>query len=317
MNEVAVTENEGALGRIVITENQVALIKKTVAIGATDDELKLFFYECRRRGVHPLDRLIHFVKRGKDSDARATFQSGIDFLRSQAEETGEYRGQEDIEYGPMLPIKDKPESNAPEWAKATVRRYAPDTGETYTIMATVYWDEFYPGEKLGFMWRKIPRVMLGKCAEAQALRKAFPKKLAGLYSFEEMEQADIIEHTGKPPVQQPQSKSAKQEEPLPETMGGAPVVDDGTALVHIAAIERVSEKHGKGKKGDWTLYGVFDGTNWYNTFDTNLGAAAKVAQGDGLQYAITYKVKDKGNELLNIELCEVDAPTEELIPEPF
>ena len=75
-NEVAIKEEESALGRIVITDKQVDLIKSTVALNATDDELKLFFYECRRRGVHPLDRLIHFVKRGQGADAKATFQAG-------------------------------------------------------------------------------------------------------------------------------------------------------------------------------------------------------------------------------------------------
>ena len=85
-----------ALGEVTITPEQVSLIKNTIAVGATDDELKLFFFECRRRGVHPLDRLIHFVKRS----GRATFQCGIDFMRAQAEASGQYRGQEDVEYGP-------------------------------------------------------------------------------------------------------------------------------------------------------------------------------------------------------------------------
>ena len=148
---------ESALGHIVITETQVQLIKNTVAVGSTDDELKLFFFECRRRGVHPLDRLIHFVKRGQGSDARATFQAGIDFMRSQAEGTGDYRGQEDIEFGEMVEIVEK--VMAPEWAKATVKRRDRETGELITTSATAFWVEFYPGEKLGFMWRKMPRVI--------------------------------------------------------------------------------------------------------------------------------------------------------------
>ena len=200
---------ESPLGRIVITEAQVNIIKNTVALRATDDELKLFFYECRRRGVHPMDRLIHFIKRGQGDEAKATFQAGIDFLRGQAEETSEYRGQEDPEFGPL-----KEGTIFPEWAKATVRRRDPETGEIYCIPATAYWDEYYPGEKLGFMWRKMPRNQLAKCAEALALRKAFPKKIAGLYTFEEMEQADMIEGTGKkqankPPITQPTRTSEK------------------------------------------------------------------------------------------------------------
>ena len=139
------TETESPLGRILITEAQVELIKNTVAKGATDDELKLFFYECRRRGVHPLDRLIHFVKRrSKDGDDRASFQAGIDFLRSQAEETGEYRGQEAPEFGPNIEG-----TNFPEWAKVTVIRIDKETGQVFMVPGVAYWEEYYPGEKMG------------------------------------------------------------------------------------------------------------------------------------------------------------------------
>jgi hypothetical protein len=56
--------------------------------------------------------------------------------------------------------------------------------------ASARWDQYYPGDEQGFMWRKMPHLMLGKCAEALALRKAFPAELSGLYIKEEMDQAD-------------------------------------------------------------------------------------------------------------------------------
>ncbi len=181
-------QESSALGTIVITGEQVDLIKNTVAVGATDDELKLYFFECKRRGVHPLDRLIHFIKR----QDKVSFQTSIDLFRSQAEETGEYRGQEDIEYGPMVDFAGI-DRKVPEWAKATAKRYDPTTSEIVSVSAIAYWDEYYPGDKLGFQWRKMPRLMLGKCAEALALRNAFPRKLAGLYTFEEMVLSDLID----------------------------------------------------------------------------------------------------------------------------
>lgn len=208
------------LGEVTITQDQVSLIKNTVALGATDDELKLFFFECRRRGVHPLDRLIHFVKRA----GKATFQCGIDFMRSQAEASGQYRGQEDVVYGPIV-------KGYPEWAKATVRRVDPNTGDIYTVSSTAYWDEYYPGEQLGFMWKKMPRVMLGKVAESQALRKAFPLNFNGLYTFEEMQQADIVASgTPKGEPKQPQSKSSQDKPQVKDP--DSPATEPQTKAVH-------------------------------------------------------------------------------------
>lgn len=295
-----VSVNESALGRIVITEAQVELIKKTVALGATDDELKLFFYECRRRGVHPLDRLIHFVKRGQGDDRKATFQAGIDFMRSQAEATGEYWGQDDIEYGPMIDITYEDKTiKVPSLAKATVRRRNKDIGEIASTSSTAYWDEYYPGGKLGFKWRSMPRVMLGKCAESLAIRKAFPRQLSGLYSFEEMEQADIIEH---PPIQEPQKKT------------GDKVSESLTVTAAIETIEiKTGMKKGKdgGKDQPWTLYIVHTATEKYNTFSDTFGALAKRAVDEKLNAVITWSETPKGKKLENIVLEEPSLPESE------
>ena len=62
-------------------------------------------------------------------------------------------------------------------------------GQRCGFTATARWDQYFPGEKQGFMWKKMPHLMLGKCAEALAIRKAFPAELSGLYTQEEMQQA--------------------------------------------------------------------------------------------------------------------------------
>ena len=285
-------EEGGGLGRIVITEEQVQLIKNTVAVGATDDELKLFFFECRRRGVHPMDRLIYFVKRGQGNDAKATFQAGIDFMRSQAEGTGEYRGQDDVEFGPMVLLNGM-DIKVPEWAKATVKRRDREMGELISTSATAYWNEFYPGEKMGFIWRKMPRVMLGKTAESQALRKAFPRQLAGLYSFEEMEQADIVEPT-RPPVPMPQEK--KHEGTAGDTV--------------VTGIEQVTQKTGETNGKPWILYTIHAGEK-YTTFDKKHAEAAKVAAEYGLIMMLTFTQTEKGRNLVSISENITRQPGEE------
>src|SRR5262245_53425723 len=162
-----------------LTQAEVALIKKTVAAGATDEELRLFLHDCRRQGVHPLDKLLHFSKRA----GRYTPITSIDFMRMRAAETADHAGTDD-------PIYDQPEdSDKPiRWAKTTVHKLV--QGQRCPFTATARWTEYYPGKGQGFLWDKMPRLMLGKCAEALALRKAFPKQLHGIYEHAEMMQAE-------------------------------------------------------------------------------------------------------------------------------
>lgn len=171
--EMAVTET--GLAPITVTDDQLALIKKTIAQGASDEELRLFLFDCKRQGVHPLDRLLHFTKRG----GRYTPITSIDLMRTRAAETGECAGIDDATFDHGSP---------PSWARITVYRLT--NGQRYPYTATARWVEYYPGDAQGVMWRKMPHTMLAKCAEALALRKAFPKQLSGLYAAEEMHQAD-------------------------------------------------------------------------------------------------------------------------------
>jgi phage recombination protein Bet len=158
-----------------ITPEQLALVKKTIAKDATPDELQLYLYDCSRRGVHPLDRLLHFTKRS----GKYTPITSIDFMRIRAAATKECAGIDD----PLF--TDGPTS--PEFAAhITVYRFV--QGQKCPFSATARWAEYKPDQD--FMWRKMPHTMLGKCAEALALRKAFPQELAGLYESSELDQAN-------------------------------------------------------------------------------------------------------------------------------
>ena len=174
-NEVAtIPAQEVAL---VVTEEQKELVKRTVAPDATEQELQLYFYDCSRRGIHPLDRLLHFTKR----QGKYTPITSIDLFRMRADATGQHIGTDEPIY-----------QGAPgksEFA-ALVRVHKLVSGQKATFTGTARWSEYFPGEAQGFMWRKMPHLMLGKCAEALALRKAFPAQLHGLYVQEEMDQAE-------------------------------------------------------------------------------------------------------------------------------
>jgi len=158
-----------------ITPAQVDLIKSQIAVGATDDELKLFLHVADKSGLDPLSRQIYFIKRS----GKMTIQTGIDGFRAVADRTGQYVGSSD----PVF------EDNGKIPAKATVTVNKVVGGIVGNFTATARWEEYYPGKSQGFMWDKMPHTMLGKCAEALALRKAFPAQLSGLYTGDEMDQA--------------------------------------------------------------------------------------------------------------------------------
>jgi phage recombination protein Bet len=159
-----------------VTADELELIRKTIAKDATPEELKLFLYDCARQGVHPLDKLIHFTKRGREG--RYTPITSIDFMRIRAADSGECIGSDDATFAgtPMT---------ASFEAHVTVYRLV--QGQRAPFTATARWTEYKPDQD--FMWKRMPHLMLAKCAEALALRKAFPKQLHGLYVKEEMEQA--------------------------------------------------------------------------------------------------------------------------------
>lgn len=166
---------------VAVIREQIDAVRKVLAPDLTDQELQLFAMVAHRSHLDPFAKQIYAIKRA----GKLTFQTGIDGFRASAEETGEYRGSDEPEYGPIIDVP----FPHPEWARVTVHRQYP-TGDWLHQSATVYWDEYYPGDAGGHQWRKMPRAMLSKAAEAAAFRRAFPKRFGGVYEATEMAQAD-------------------------------------------------------------------------------------------------------------------------------
>ena len=177
------------------TAEQTALISSTIAPGCNSNELQLFAYVCQRTGLDPFSKQIYAIrrkvkeKRGNDyvEVERMTIQTGIDGLRVIAERTQQVDGSETFWCGPDGQWNDVwLGNNAPAAAKVVIYR----KGASHPFVGVARFNDYSTDTNL---WRKMPSVMIAKCAEALALRKAFPADLSGLYSDAEMEQADDIQ----------------------------------------------------------------------------------------------------------------------------
>jgi len=156
-----------------------------------DEDLLLFLYVCKRTGLDPLTKQVYAVFRWSTRYGRDTMviQSGIDGMRLVAQRTGQYAGSDDIKYTPEDEIAKYP-------IKATATVYKIISGARVAFTATARWIEYVQTDnktgKPNDMWEKMPYNQLGKCAEALALRKGFPNELSGIYSDDEMQQANNI-----------------------------------------------------------------------------------------------------------------------------
>jgi phage recombination protein Bet len=164
------------LMKIEFKPEQIQLIKNTIAKDASDDELKLFLYQCQRTGLDPMTRQIYFMKRS----GKVTIQTSIDGFRVIAERSGDYGGQDE-------PVFVKEDNDM--YCKVTVYRFRGDVRYPAAV-GVAYWKEYCPPNGQDFMWKKMPHTMLAKVAEALALRKAYPQDLSGLYTGDEMQQAE-------------------------------------------------------------------------------------------------------------------------------
>lgn len=161
-------------------------LKNSIYPGAKDESVMMALDYCRARQLDPLLKPVHLVpmsvkdSRTGKSEWRDVVMPGIGLYRIQADRSGDYAGAREPEFGPdVTQTLTGVEVTFPQWCKYTVYKRMP-SGEIVEFSAKEYWIENYAtgGRDTtapNAMWKKRPYGQLAKCAEAQALRKAWPE----------------------------------------------------------------------------------------------------------------------------------------------
>ncbi len=244
-NEIAIQEKADLM---------IAL-KNSLYPGATNESCELVISFCRAAGMNPLLKPVHIVPmwNSKAQKNQDTLMPGIGMYRINAERSGSYAGLSEPEFGPDVteefPAEEyEKEWNGkktthkrkavrltyPKWCKITVKKIV--AGQIYEFTALEFWKENYAtasrdSDHPNEMWSNRPYGQLAKCAEAQALRKAFPDRVSSQATAEEVEgkfqsfsgpvvdAEPFIEPKSTKPEHDPNPETKKKKEtpsPLPE-----------------------------------------------------------------------------------------------------
>lgn len=190
--EIAVNEKTGEIVPTgSFTPEQTQLLKRVVGKDFSDDEFLVFLNVCKKVQLDPFSKQIYAIK----FQGRMTVMTGIDGLRLVADRSGCYSPG-------RAPTFTYDKEGKLESATAYVKKLVQN--QWHEVAATAFYNEYH--NTYNQLWNKLPHALLEKCAEAKALRRAFPNETSGLYAREEMEQAET---NAKPSVSMPKAKTVE------------------------------------------------------------------------------------------------------------
>ena len=180
MSNALATTQSTALSAIPESE-LIGVLQTSLYPGAAIGSVKMVLGYCKAAGLDPMQKPVHIVPMW-DKNTKSTrdvVMPGIGLYRTQAARSGQYAGVTDPEFGPdVTETIGGVEITFPAWCKVTVKRLLGN--QVVEFAAREFWKENYAtagkdSAAPNAMWKKRPYGQIAKCAEAQALRKAFPE----------------------------------------------------------------------------------------------------------------------------------------------
>lgn len=226
------------------------VLQSSLYPGASPASIKMVLGYCKAAGLDPMQKPVHIVPMfdSKAGGMRDVVMPGVGLYRTQAARSNECAGVSEPDFGPDVTetLGGQP-ITFPAWCRVTVKRRLP-TGEVVEFTAKEFWKENYAvkgGREKSIapnaMWTKRPYGQIAKCAEAQALRKAFPE-VGSQLTADEMEGKTIDMGTAEvvqaPPQELPAWPADKWAAALPKMLAGiaqGKSVDDALAWLRAKA----------------------------------------------------------------------------------
>lgn len=204
-------------------QDLIQVLQSSLYPGATIGSVQMVLNYCAAAGLDPMQKPVHIVPiwDAKAKQMRDVVMPGIGLYRTQAARSGNYAGVSDAEYGPDVTEKvGGVEITYPTWCKVSVKRLL-QNGQVAEFSATERWKENYAvkggADKSvapNAMWQKRPYAQLAKCAEAQALRKAFPE-FGSAATADEMEGKEIDMGAADVVTDAPKERTVEKLPPYP------------------------------------------------------------------------------------------------------
>lgn len=203
------------------TDKQLAALRQLGVEDASNADLAVFFHHAQRTGLDPFARQIYMVGRWSKNGTKQTIQTGIDGFRLVGRRAADARGE-------TLEITDTEWCGQDGvWRDVWLSNEAPAAARVAIIRnggrfpAVALFREYAQTKRDGGltqMWAEKGSLMIAKCAEALAWRKAFPQDLSGLYTSDEMGRSNDAAESVAPPQTAPASLAdmVPEDDAIPE-----------------------------------------------------------------------------------------------------